>query len=395
MNLRILMLGWELPPFNSGGLGEACLGLSKALSKKGVEITFVLPKKVDLEVSFMKIIFADLDEYVGLLPSVYLTSSPSYLKNLIKHSFPPDYINASLKFAERIAKILKGIEVDVIHVHDWLTYPAGIVAKEILGKPLVVHVHSTEFDRTGGNSPNPYIYQIEKEGFKKADSVVLVGGLMKKVLVEKYEVKPEKIKVVYNGVEDTVRKYLPPALTSLKNLGFKIVLFLGRITLQKGPEYFVRAAKRVLEYNPKVIFVVTGSGDMYEAMVNEAAMAKILDKFLFTGFLRGEEKDRIFQVADLYVMPSVSEPFGITALEAAVNGTPVLISKQSGVSEVFRNSLKVDFWDIDEMANKILSVLTYDALSFDLKKESAKEIKNLNWSKSANEMLEIYSQLVH
>lgn len=395
MNLRILMLGWELPPFNSGGLGEACLGLSKALSKKGVEITFVLPKKVDLEVSFMKIIFADLDEYVGLLPSVYLTSSPSYLKNLIKHSFPPDYINASLKFAERIAKILKGIEVDVIHVHDWLTYPAGIVAKEILGKPLVVHVHSTEFDRTGGNSPNPYIYQIEKEGFKKADSVVLVGGLMKKVLVEKYEVKPEKIKVVYNGVEDTVRKYLPPALTSLKNLGFKIVLFLGRITLQKGPEYFVRAAKRVLEYNPKVIFVVTGSGDMYEAMVNEAAMAKILDKFLFTGFLRGEEKDRIFQAADLYVMPSVSEPFGITALEAAVNGTPVLISKQSGVSEVFRNSLKVDFWDIDEMANKILSVLTYDALSFDLKKESAKEIKNLNWSKSANEMLEIYSQLVH
>lgn len=394
MGLKILMLGWELPPFNSGGLGEACLGLSKSLAQKGVEITFVLPKKVDVVAPFMKIIFADLDEDVSLLPSVYLTDIPYYLKNINRHDLPPDYINASLKFAQRMSKILKGVEADIIHAHDWLTYPAGLVAKEILGKPLVVHVHSTEFDRTGGHFPNPYVYQIEKTGLENADIVVPVGGLMKNVLVEKYGVDPAKIKVVYNGIEVNNNSHLQPALEVFKQMGYKIVLFLGRITLQKGPEYFVRAAKKVLEFNPKVIFVVTGTGDMYEYMVNEAANLGVLDKLVFTGFLRGEDKDRIYRAADLYVMPSVSEPFGITALESVQNGTPVLVSKQSGVSEVLQHALKVDFWDTDEMANKIVSVLNYDALPKDLRKESGKEIVNLSWERSADRMLEIYHQLI-
>lgn len=390
------MLGWELPPFNSGGLGEACFGLTKSLSQKGVDITFVLPFKVDVKVPFMKVVFADLNEEISSFPSVYLTDIPKYLRKLTRDSLPPDYIQASFKFASRIPKVLKslGLHPDLIHAHDWLTYPAAIVAKQILGKPLIAHVHSTEFDRTGGHSPNPFVYQIEKEAFMAADVVVPVGGLMRTTLIKNYDVRPEKIRVVHNGIEDVEKASLPPVLSAFKKMGYKIVLFLGRITLQKGPEYFVRAAKKVLEYNSKTIFVVTGTGDMYEFMVNEATRLGILDKFIFTGFLRGEEKDRVFQSADLYVMPSVSEPFGITALEAVSNGVPVLVSKQSGVSEVLKNTLKVDFWDIEEMANKILAVLEYDALPKDLKKESTKEIKLLTWSRSADKMLEIYSQVL-
>lgn len=396
MSLRVLMLGWELPPFNSGGLGEACFGLTKSLSQKGVDITFVLPFKVDVKVPFMKVVFADLNEEISSFPSVYLTDIPKYLRKLTRDSLPPDYIQASFKFASRIPKVLKslGLHPDLIHAHDWLTYPAAIVAKQILGKPLIAHVHSTEFDRTGGHSPNPFVYQIEKEAFMAADVVVPVGGLMRTTLIKNYDVRPEKIRVVHNGIEDVEKASLPPVLSAFKKMGYKIVLFLGRITLQKGPEYFVRAAKKVLEYNSKTIFVVTGTGDMYEFMVNEATRLGILDKFIFTGFLRGEEKDRVFQSADLYVMPSVSEPFGITALEAVSNGVPVLVSKQSGVSEVLKNTLKVDFWDIEEMANKILAVLEYDALPKDLKKESTKEIKLLTWSRSADKMLEIYSQVL-
>ena len=217
---------------------------------------------------------------------------------------------------------------------------------------------------------------------------------MKNILVTNYGINPDKITVVYNGIDEPSKKNIPPALTAFKELGYKIVLYLGRITLQKGPEYFVRAAKKVSEYYPKAIFVVTGCGDMQDFMVAEAARLGVLPKFLFTGFLRGDEKNQIYQSADLYVMPSVSEPFGITALEAIANGTPVLISKQSGVSEILKNALKVDFWDIDEMANKILAVLNYQPLKTDLKKESSKEIKNITWDKAADKCLDIYNHLV-
>ncbi len=388
------MFGWELYPYNSGGLGEACLHLTKSLTSKGVDITFVLPQKLPLNVSHMKIIFANVDEDCNLIPQVYDVFGYEYTKRFKIEDFPPDYLKASLKFAERTLKLIGKIDADIIHAHDWLTFPAAIVAKEILKKPLVVHVHSTEFDRTGGHSPNPYVYQIEKEGFEKADMILPVGGFMKDTIVSKYGVNPEKIRVVYNGIDDSEIKYLAPALTEFKKMGNKIVLFLGRITLQKGPEYFVWAAKKVLEYNPKVIFIVTGSGDMQDYMIAETVRLGISDKFIFTGFLRGEERDRIFQSADLYVMPSVSEPFGLTALEAICNGTPVLVSKQSGVAEILKNALKVDFWDIDEMANKILAVLSYEALPDDLKKESKKEIKNFSWSNSADKVIEVYNLLI-
>lgn len=392
MGLKVLMIGWELPPYNSGGLGEACLGLARGLSKKGVGITFVLPKKLPLKFDFMDVVFADIDEsFLKLTPSY--TTSPLWQKFLSQDELPPDFIKGAMKFAEKIEKIAQKYSSDIIHVHDWMTYPAGIVAKESLKKPLITHVHSTEFDRTGGHSPNPFVYQIEKKGFEAADRVLPVGGLMRKILIDKYSVSNEKIHIVYNGV-DNVKKNLAPALTAFKKLGYKVVLYHGRITLQKGPEYFVRAAKKVSEYFKKVIFVVSGSGDMQDYMISEAGSLGLLEKFIFTGALWGDERDQMYQAADVYVMPSVSEPFGIVALEAIVNGTPTLISKQSGVSEILKNALKVDFWDIDEMANKILAVLKFGALKKDLRHESSKEIKYFNWGRAADEVLGVYRKLI-
>ncbi|KKQ43252.1 MAG: Glycosyl transferase, group 1 family [Microgenomates group bacterium GW2011_GWC1_37_8] len=392
MSPNVLMIGWELPPFYSGGLGIACLGLIQALNKKGAKITFVLPRKMDVKVDGINLIFADVNEKSSMVTSY--TSSSEWLKLFSIDPFPPDFIQGAIEYAKKMYKIAKKQNADIIHAHDWMTYPAAIVAKEVLGKPLVVHVHSTEYDRTGGHNPNPQVYAIEKEGLNCADVVIPVGGYMKDILINNYSVPEEKIKVVYNGVDDDFKKDLPPALTSFKELGYKIVLYLGRITLQKGPEYFVWAAKRVSEYDSRVIFVVTGSGDMQDYMISEAARLGILDKFLFTGFLRGDDRDRIFQAADLYVMPSVSEPFGLVALEAIIRGTPVLVSKQSGVAEILKNALKVDFWDTEEMANKILAVLRYHALPSDLIKEGSKEIGQFSWSNSADKVMGIYNLLI-
>jgi glycosyltransferase involved in cell wall biosynthesis len=393
--MNVLMLGWELPPYNSGGLGEACLGLSKALSKKGIHVTFVLPQKVDISYDFMDIVFANISQTQEQIQAAYLTYQ-EWLKNLGEKidSVPADYVSGALKYAERVRDIASKLNADIIHTHDWLTYPAGMVAKEVIKKPLVAHVHATEFDRTGGHYPNPIVYSIEKRGMEYADRVISVSQFTKNIVINNYNINPGKISVVHNGIEEISKKHFPPALSAMKEMGYKVVLYLGRITLQKGPEYFVRAAKRVTDYEDKVIFVVTGSGDMQEQMMNEAAYEGLLDKMVFTGFLRGEERDQIYQTADLYVMPSVSEPFGITPLEAVVNGTPVLVSKQSGVSEVLRNALKVDFWDTEEMANKIIAVLKYSSLKLDLKKESSKELPNVTWEKSAEKCIGVYNQLI-
>ncbi|MCH7640824.1 glycosyltransferase family 4 protein [Patescibacteria group bacterium] len=389
MTLKVLMLGWELPPFNSGGLGVACLGLARALVNQGAKITFVLPQKHKLRFDFMDLVFADLKEFQELV-AAYTTSSSD--DRVFTSGF--SFVNQAHLFGERVRSIALRYQVDIIHCHDWLTFPAGIAAKRVLGKPLVSHVHSTEFDRTGGHYPNPEVFQIEKKGLEEADSVISVSNFTKDILVRKYGINSDKVNVVYNGVDEFRPKNLPPALKPLKDLGYKVVLYLGRITLHKGPEYFIRAAKRVSEYEPKVIFVVVGDGDMQERMMNEAANLGILDKVIFTGFLRGDEKDRIYQSADLYVMPSVSEPFGITPLESIANNTPVLISKQSGVSEVLNHVLKVDFWDTDEMANKILAVVRYSSLGNDLKRESGQELPKINWHESARKTISIYKQLI-
>jgi glycogen(starch) synthase len=393
MGHRVLMIGWELPPFNSGGLGEACLGLAHALADNGEHITFVLPKKVDVHFDFMDVVFANVEDDDFKLVNSYDTLRAWLKKKGFEEDFPANFLSGTLRYAQKMRSIALKYSPDVIHAHDWLTIPAALVAKKVTGKPLVLHIHSTEYDRTGGNFPNPAVYKIEKEGVQKADQIISISNMQKNILVNTYGADPNKINVVYNGASTFDKKELPPALEYFKKLDYKIVLYLGRITLMKGPEYFVRAAKRVLEYDAKVIFVVTGSGDMMEAMITEAVSLGIIDKFIFTGFLRGDDKNRIFQSADLYVMPSVSEPFGITPLESIANGTPVLISKQSGISEILNNALKVDFWDTEEMANKILAVVKYPPLERDLKWESGKELPNINWGKSANKVSGLYQQL--
>lgn len=392
--MKVLMVGWELPPLNSGGLGEACYGLAKALSKKGVDINFVLPYNMNLNVDFMNVLYANNHINPNKVMGPYMTYT-QWLKAVREgRAAMFDYLAQVLEYAENIKNIAMRVNADLIHMHDWLTFPAGMVAQEMMGKPLVAHVHATEFDRTGGMGINEAVYDIEKDGLDRSDRVIPVGGIVQKTITEKYGISPGKIQVVYNGIDNANKPSISPGLINLKKLGYKVVLFLGRITLQKGPDYFVKAAKIVSQYYPKAVFVVTGSGDMQAQMILEATNLGVIDKFVFTGFLRGAEKNSVYQAADVYVMPSVSEPFGITALEAVKNRTPVVISKQSGVSEVLRSALKVDFWDVEELANKILAVLKYRSLPKDLKDGGVKELMNLTWDKSADDVMHIYQQLV-
>lgn len=394
------MFGWEFPPHNSGGLGTACFGLTRAMSScENMDIVFVLPKKVNVSSDFVKIIFADTsavlsDKDVSIL-SGYITSG-EYLSK--KDETTAGLYGATLLqevkfYAKRAKEIARNEDFDIIHAHDWLSFLAGIEAKKISGKPLILHVHATEFDRTGGQGVNQDVYDIEKYAMGEADEIIAVSNFTKEKIVKYYNIDPNKITVVHNGVDVSDFRELPPRLECVKKEGKqKIVLFVGRITIQKGPEYFVRAAKKVLEYYPNALFVVAGSGDMQYQMMNEVADLGIGDKVIFTGFLRGDDLAALYQAADLYVMPSVSEPFGIIPLETIANNTPVIVSKQTGVSEVLTHALKVDFWDVDEMANKILGVLQNDSLQKTLQEESQKEVKKIDWASSAKKVLDIYKK---
>ena len=400
MNLSVLMFGWEFPPYNSGGLGTACEGLTRALSDKGVKTIFVLPKKVGVNADFLDFRFANLQNVKfkpvpGLLYT-YLTPE-GYLKELA--SGGNDIYGLSLLeevrlYALRARAIAKREKFDVIHAHDWLTYPAGIMTQEVSNKPLVAHVHATEFDRGGGNGINSDIYQIEKEGMERADKIAAVSQWTKNIITYHYGISEKKVRVVHNGINVNQRPRFSSQLEKLKADGSKIVLFVGRITLQKGPDYFIRVAKRVLEYAPKTYFVMVGSGDMEGQVMQTAAYLGISDRFIFPGFLRGAELDQMYQAADLYILPSVSEPFGITPLEALANGTPVLVSKQSGVSEVLSHALKADFWDIDEMTDQILAVINHPTLQETLSKYGQLEIGRITWAETANKCINLYQQIL-
>ncbi len=296
--------------------------------------------------------------------------------------------------AQRYAGLVAALGVherfDVIHAHDWLAYPAGLTLRALTGKPLVCHIHATEFDRSGEHV-NRQVYDIERAGLNGADRIIAVSRLTKSIVHRRYGVPENRIDVVYNGVDqDSVQPQQGMAIERDE----KIVLFLGRITMQKGPEYFIRAAKRVLEKEDKVKFVVAGSGDMAVKMIEEAAALGIGHKVLFTGFLRGRDVDRVFRMADCYVMPSVSEPFGIAPLEAMRNDVPVIVSKQSGVSEVLTHCLKVDFWDTDEMANKIVAVLRYPPLGATLTEHGRFELRGLNWDGAAEKCVKSYARAI-
>jgi glycosyltransferase involved in cell wall biosynthesis len=294
------------------------------------------------------------------------------------------------RYARLAVELARRESFDVVHAHDWMTYPAGQAVAAASGKPLIIHVHSTEFDRAGENV-NQQVYDIERTGMHTADRVVCVSYLTRRIVVSRYAVPEDKVDVVYNAVELPTSPQ--PALEPIQR-DDKIVLFLGRVTMQKGPEYFLRAAKKVVEKLQNVRFVMAGSGDMIRQCIQEAAELKLGKYVTFTGFLRGGDVDKVFQMADLYVMPSVSEPFGIAPLEALSHSVPVIISKQSGVSEVLTHALKVDFWDIDEMANKILAVLRHPSLGKTLRQHGQIELKKLSWRDSAEQLVKTYDKAI-
>jgi glycosyltransferase involved in cell wall biosynthesis len=398
--VKVLMLGWEFPPYASGGLGTACYGLTRSLSKQGVKITFIAPKADPDSHNFLKMVPADLSKvkFKGISSPVtpymndqsYENEYRKYSKSKEKTIYGKNLMQEVERFAKAAEDIAMDEDFDVIHAHDWLTFKAGINIKKRTKKPLVVHVHATEFDRTGGNGKNDYVYNIEREGMMTADKVITVSNFTKGMVINNYGIDPKKIEVVHNAVEFTDYNIEKQRINDYD----KVVLFLGRITLQKGPDYFIDAASKVLKKMKNVKFVVAGSGDMEYRMIERAAQLGIGDKVLFAGFLQGADIDRAYKMADIYVMPSVSEPFGITPLEAMRNGTPVIISKQSGVSEVISHCLKVDFWDTDQMANKIIGVLKYKELNDELKQNGSREVLKFSWDVPAKKCINVYRGVV-
>ncbi len=403
--MKILMFGWEFPPFNSGGLGVACFGLTQALSNLGTEITFVLPKKIDARANFMKILFANNKKInlveINSLLKAYQTSY-SYI-NDFSNSNDKNYGSTLISEVERYASVATEIATstnfDIIHAHDWLSTLAGIKSKEVSGKPLITHIHATEIDRGGGKGVNPQVFSIEKKAVDYSDKVIAVSNLTKDILRNFYDADNSKVEVVHNGLikfeEKNQNNNLYDGLKQYKENGYSIVLFVGRITLSKGPDYFIKAAQKVLQYNPKTMFIIAGSGDMEKKIIMDVAKAGISDKVLFAGFVRGAELSGLYALADLFVMPSVSEPFGLTALEALSEKTPILISKQSGVGEVVSNALRCDFWDVDDMTDKILGVIQFKSLKNQLGNLGRNEALGCTWDKAAQKTIKIYENLLN
>ena len=441
--MRVFMLGWEFPPFISGGLGTACYGLTKAMSSIGTDIMFVLPRPVSTPFSthvrlvsprpgsslaspstefrldeFDHVTFrtvnAQLSPYntpadyqknqkdaaekrnaalskAGVDPELTANKTVGFVgnPNAAGSPYAGDMFSEIQRYALLATEIARQEGFEVVHAHDWMTFPAGLAVAALKNVPLVVHVHSTEFDRSGLHV-DQRIYDIERRGMHGAMKIIAVSHLTKNQITHQYGVEQSKVDVVYNAIEPSTNGFDEEKYSIHKDE--KIVLFLGRITMQKGPEYFLAAAKKVLEVMDNVKFVMAGSGDMIRRTIEMAASMGIGHKVLFTGFLRGGDVEKVFKMADLYVMPSVSEPFGIAPLEAMSHDVPVIISKQSGVSEVLTHALKVDFWDINEMANKIIAVLKHPPLASTLRQHGSFEVRRLSWVDSARQCVQIYEQ---
>ena len=428
--MKVLMFGWEFPPHIAGGLGTACYGIVKGLAYNGVETMFVMPSASgDEDKSAADIInasdvpveitdtmnvddFLDKVQFVHIGPNMVPYLDPEEFHTLVEedrkrqvrdftvnyghtYKFSGKYGSNLMEEVARYAMVGGTIamthkdEFDVIHAHDWLTYNAGIAAKRLSGKPLVVHVHATSFDRSSDNNIDTRVYEIEKRGMEAADKVITVSDLTRNIVITKYGIDPAKVVTVHNAVDFSGRSEVKVE----KGVKDKVVTFLGRITFQKGPEYFIEAAAKVLKRCDNVRFVMAGSGDMMNRSIRQVARLGISDRFHFTGFLRGNEVQKMFALSDVYVMPSVSEPFGISPLEAMRSGVPSVISRQSGAAEVLKYAFKVDFWDVDAMADEIYALLQYPALSQFASKFGYDEVNTLKWNNAAAKIKSVYESV--
>ena len=429
--MKVLMFGWEFPPHIAGGLGTACYGIVKGLAYNGVETMFVMPSASgDEDKSAADIINAsdvpveitdtmNVDDFLDKVQFVHIGTNmvpyldPEEFHTLVEedrkrqvrdftvnyghtYKFSGKYGSNLMEEVARYAMVGGTIamthkdEFDVIHAHDWLTYNAGIAAKRLSGKPLVVHVHATSFDRSSDNNIDTRVYEIEKRGMEAADKVITVSDLTRNIVITKYGIDPAKVVTVHNAVDFSGRSEVKVE----KGVKDKVVTFLGRITFQKGPEYFIEAAAKVLKRCDTVRFVMAGSGDMMNRSIRQVARLGISDRFHFTGFLRGNEVQKMFALSDVYVMPSVSEPFGISPLEAMRSGVPSVISRQSGAAEVLKYAFKVDFWDVDAMADEIYALLQYPALSQFASKFGYDEVNTLKWNNAAAKIKSVYESVV-
>jgi glycosyltransferase involved in cell wall biosynthesis len=423
------MFGWEFPPHISGGLGTASYGLTKGMAKlDDLEVIFVVPKAWgdedqsvvrlvganQIQVAYKKVFYKGFRrpiERIEVSSKIVPYTDPDNFWQLVnsetsEHNFyvitnargkvdfsgryDTNLMDEIYKYSVVAALIADENEFDIIHAHDWLAYPAGIAAMEVSGKPLVIHVHATDFDRSGGNV-NPDVYRIEKNGMDAASKIITVSNLTRDIVINKYNINPDKVETVYNAVEPVE---IAENMIIKKGFDEKVVTFLGRITMQKGPEYFIEAAYKVLQVMDNVRFVMAGSGDMMEKMMRRAAALKITDRFHFTGFLKGTDVINMLDMSDVYIMPSVSEPFGISPLEAMQSNVPVIISKQSGVAEILTHAVKTDFWDIDAMADAIYGILNYPALSNMFIKNGKEEVIRLKWDNSARHVRDIYHRVI-
>lgn len=429
--MRVLMFGWEFPPHIAGGLGTACYGIVKGLSHCGVSTMFVMPSASgDEDQSAAQIINAsdvpvqitdtmNVDDFLDKVQFVHIGTNmvpyldPAEFHTLVEedrrrqvrdfsvhyghtYKFSGKYGSNLMEEVARYAMVGGTIamthkdEFDVIHAHDWLTYMAGIAAKRLSGKPLVVHVHATSFDRSSDNNIDTRVYDIEKRGMEAADRVITVSDLTRNIVITKYGIDPSKVVTVHNAVDFSGRSNVNVE----RGVKDKVVTFLGRITFQKGPEYFIEAAAKVLKRCDNVRFVMAGSGDMMNRSIRQVARLGISDRFHFTGFLRGKEVQEMFALSDVYVMPSVSEPFGISPLEAMRTGVPSVISKQSGAAEVLKYAFKVDFWDVDAMADEIYALLEYPALANFASKYGFDEVNTLKWNNAAVKIKNVYESVI-
>jgi glycosyltransferase involved in cell wall biosynthesis len=394
--MKVLMLGWELPPHHVGGMGVACYQMCRELSYTGVDIEFILPFSAKFDINFMKVTPAHNQtvEEFAVAGGVYDAEWFSTTKKAKLHLGELDLRQQHDLYAHNVAKLASSKEFDIIHAHDWLTFKAGMMAKHITGKPLVVHVHATQFDQSAGGHGNPEAREIEYQAFAMADQIFAVSQYTKNVIVREYGISEDKVQVVHNSMDisDDIDESLNlhRYLQVMKDNGYKVVVNIGRMTIQKGLTHLLEAAKKVVDKDPKVLFLIAGGGEQQEELINLAAHYRISSNVIFESWVSGKKWRDSYRIGDVFIMPSVSEPFGLTALEAVGFGTPVIVSKQSGVGEVLRNCFKVDFWDTDQMADMILTLAQHDSLARTMWMNSYQEYKSQTWAKSANKMHDHY-----